>query len=161
MINIQRDDTKSGFTACVSDELSKRFTELSREHGLSLEETVSRVLVPLICSAILAPARESAPLEALVEQKMREYVDYPTPLLRFDRPTPPRGSSEKTTFTWALAKRSKAEMSVLADLDSRKLGNWLSWRMIAYSRALFQRRAVTLTDAEVESTLGGGGGTRR
>lgn len=67
--------------------------------------------------------------------------------------TPDKTGSERTTLTWGLTKRHKAEMSVLADMNRRTLNNWLVWTTKAYTSATLQRRTVFLSDAEIDEKL--------
>jgi hypothetical protein len=58
-----------------------------------------------------------------------------------------------TTYTWAIPKRLKAEVSVLADMDHRTMSNWLTWRMTPYTEALLEQRSVLLTDTKLEEAM--------
>lgn len=77
MLIIQRDPAIPGFALNASTDMSDYFLKLAQDHGMTLEETVSRALLPSICEALRAETRDKAHLEVLIEQKADGYVSNP------------------------------------------------------------------------------------
>lgn len=76
MLIIQRDPDRRGFTLNASTEMAERFSKLAEDAGVTLEEVVSRALLPAICAALRSEPRDKEHLNALTEQKVKSYVTH-------------------------------------------------------------------------------------
>jgi hypothetical protein len=73
MLTIIRDEERHGFAICASPEFSEHILKLSVRNRLTLEETLSRALLPSIAEAIRLPDRPSEEMATLVDQALEHY----------------------------------------------------------------------------------------
>lgn len=56
--------------------MAEYFLKLAKDGGFTLEEVVSRTLVPAICAALRAETRDDQHLDALIDQKVETYATH-------------------------------------------------------------------------------------
>jgi hypothetical protein len=155
MIIIQETGRNSGeLTAVAYGQAARHFEVIAKKHGVSLEQAVGALLVPLVCAAIRAPRALTSETEAKIEDKIRAFEDRKVILpVVTERGMMLPLSLTNTSVTWGITKRLKAELSILAETEGRTLSNWLTYNLAPYSKVLIEGGVVVMDHEEITKRL--------